>query len=116
MLRLGNRHAVARHDQHFVGKRHHDADVGRFDRLHTAGDIAGFAHHLVTESGEEDVGKRAIHCFGHQLCQERTGRADDCTRNDHRGVLQYEAFKGDSKAGQGVVKRNDDRHVGAADR
>src|SRR6185437_16303777 len=37
VLRLGYRHAVAGHHNHFLRKGHHDTDIGGLDRFHAAG-------------------------------------------------------------------------------
>jgi len=64
VLRLRDGHAVTGDDQYLVRERHHDADVGCFDRFHAARNFTRFGLH-VTESGKKNIGERAIHRFGH---------------------------------------------------
>ena len=68
------------------------------------------------EVREQHVGERAVHGLGHELREQRAGGTHDGAGDDHRGVVEHEAFEGDGEAGERVVQRDDHGHVGAADR
>jgi hypothetical protein len=70
----------------------------------------------VAEAREQHVAERAVHRLGHELREQRAGRADHRAGDDHRGVVEHEALEGDRQPGERVVERDHDRHVGAADR
>ena len=76
----------------------------------TAGDRRG------AKAGEQHVTQRTVHGLGHQLGEQGTGGTDHGTGDDHGGVVEHETFEGHGQTGQGVIQRNDHRHVGAADR
>ncbi len=118
VLRLGDRHAVAGNHDHLLGKGHHDPDIGRFDRLQAALHRARTRHGAarVPESGEQHVAQRPIHGPRHQLREQSAGRAHDRAGDDHRSVVEHEAFESHRQSGERVVKRDHDRHVRAADR
>ena len=67
------------------------------------------------EAAEQHVGERAVHGARHELRQHGAGRADHHAGDDHRRVGQHVALERDGQAGERVVQRDDDRHVGAAD-
>ena len=68
-----------------------------------------------TEVREQHVGQRAVHGLGHELREQRAGRAHHRAGDDHGGVVEHEAFEGHGQAGERVVQRDDHGHVGAAD-
>ena len=115
---LRDGHAVARHDHHAlaVGHEHRGVLGGRLaqrlvplrarDRSPAAG----------PEAGEQHVDERAVHCLRHELRQDRARGADQSAGDEQRVVAQREAGRGHGDAGVGVEQRDDDRHVGAADR
>ena len=115
VLRLGHRHAVARHDNDLLREGHRDAGVAGVDGLLRTRDGAGGCAAGVTEAREQHVAEAAVHRLRHQLRQQRTGRAHHRTGDDHGGVLRDEAFERYRQTGEGVVQRDDDRHVRATD-
>ena len=88
VLGLGHREAVARHDDHRLRIGELDRDVVGADLADGptgAGDRPG---RLVaaTEPADHDVQDRAVHRVGHQLGQDRAGRADEGARDDQDRV------------------------------
>ena len=69
-----------------------------------------------TEAADHDVDDRAVHGVGHQLGQDRAGRADEGAGDDQDRVAEHEAGHRGGRAGERVQQADDDRHVGAADR
>ena len=117
VLGLGDREAVAGHDDHPVGVAEHDRDVLGAGRLHRpVGGLAAAERRAALERAEQDVGHRAAHGLGHQQGEERAGRADERAGHQQQRVGQHVAARGDGQAGERVEQRDDDRHVGAADR
>jgi hypothetical protein len=70
----------------------------------------------LAEIGEQHIADRAVHGLRHQQRQQRAGGADHHAGDHQRRVLQHEPFEADREAGEGVVDRDHDRHVRAADR
>ena len=68
------------------------------------------------EAAEDDADEAAVHRLAHDVAEDRAGRADQRAGDDQRDVLQREAERGGGPAGVRVEHRDDDRHVGAADR
>ena len=68
------------------------------------------------EAGEEHVADRAVHRLRHLAREDRAGGADEHAGDDQRGVVERDAGGGRAQAGERVEGRDDDRHVGAADR
>ena len=116
VLGLRHRHAVTRNDDHFLRERHHHAGVAGLDGLEAPADLAGGGGAGVAEPREQHVAERAVHGLRHQLREQRTGRAHHRAGDDHRGVVEYEALQAHRESRERVVERDDDRHVGAADR
>ena len=78
--------------------------------------IAGRAVSPVPKPPTMMLPDRPVHRVGHQLGEDATGRADQRPGDDQRRVAEDEAGHRDRGAGEGVEQRDDDRHVGAADR
>ena len=117
VLGLGDRQPVARDDDHPVGVAEQDRDVLGAGRAHRpVGGLAGAERRAALERAEQDVGDRAAHRRGHQLGQERAGRADQGAGDQQHGVAEHVAAGRDGQAGEGVEQRDHDRYVGAADR
>ncbi len=117
VLRLGDGQPVAGHDDHPVGVAQQDRDVlgpGRADR--PVGGHAGAQGGAALQRPEQDVGHRAAHRRGHQLGQERAAGPDQGAGDQQHGVAQDVAAGRDGQAGEGVEQRDDDGHVGPADR
>ena len=90
VLSLGDSKSVARHDDHLVGVRHLDGGVGgrcRLDGALVAADRSAFDG-TAAEGTEHDRRNGPVHRDGHQIGQDRAGRADDHARDDHGGVVQ----------------------------
>ncbi len=78
-------------------------------------DRGGCAAARRTEVREQHVGQRAVHGLGHELREQRACGPHNGAGNDHRGVVEHEAFEGHGETGERVVQRDDHGHVGAAD-
>ena len=59
---------------------------------------------------------RAVHRLRHQHRQQRARRADERSAHDQHVLVQHEAGAAARQAGERVEQRDDDGHVGAADR
>ena len=119
VLRLRDRHPVAGDDDHFVGVGEHRGDVVGADGAHVllpwppAPPAVGLHR---AERAEQHVGDRAVHRFAHQHGEQRARRADQRAGDDQHVVAEHEAGRCRGQAGERVEQRDDDRHVGAADR
>ena len=80
-----------------------------------AGDRGGAAG-VGAEAAQQHVEDAAVHALAHDVRQDRAGRAHQCSGDDQRKVLDGEADAARRPAGVAVQHRDDDRHVGAADR
>ena len=118
VLGLGHGEAVARDDDHRLRVGQLDRDVVGADLADGAAGAGGRAGRLVaaTEPADHDVHDRAVHGVGHQLGQDRAGRADEGAGDDEDRVAEHEAGHRRRRAGERVEQADDDRHVGAADR
>ena len=117
VLGLGDREAVAGHDDHLLGVGQLDRDVVGADLADRAAGAGGRPGGRVaaTEAADHDVHDRAVHRVGHELGQDRAGRADEGARDDQDRVAEHEAGHRRGGAGERVQEADDDRHVGAAD-
>ena len=70
----------------------------------------------VAEVREQDIADRPIHRLRHQKRQQHARGAYHHAGDHQRRVLQHEPFQADREAGERIVDRDHDRHVGAADR
>ena len=117
VLRLGDGHAIARHDDDLAGILHHKGGVvGRAHlgiALRTG--IAGRGA-VGAEPAQDHRDEGAVHALAHDVGQDRTGRTDQRTGDEQCRVLQGEAECCGGPAGIGIQHRHHDRHVGAADR
>ena len=101
---------VREHHGDVVGARRCGRSAGR--RSPAAGsDAAGRA-----ERAEEHVGQRTVHRLAHRDGEDRAARADQRAADDQQLRIDLEAGDRDGETGERVEQRNDDRHVGAADR
>ena len=120
VLRLRDRQAVARDDDHpvRVGEHHrHVLGGGRAHRPAVGGRTLRSGGRLqLAERAEEDVRHRAAHRAGHHQRQQGARRPDEHAADDQDVLVEDEAGRGGGDAGEGVQQRDDDRHVGAADR
>ena len=57
MLRLCNGHAIAGYDNHFLAKRHHNADIVGFDGFHGAAEFGAAALVCFAKAAEQDIGQ-----------------------------------------------------------
>ena len=107
-----------RDDDHLVGVGHLDGGVGGRGGPHMLVTLVAATDRdpAATEAAGDDRGDGAVHRLGHQVGQDRAGRADDHAGDDHRGVVQRQTRCGRRNPGQRVEQRDDHRHVGAADR
>ena len=118
VLGLRDGEAVARHDDHRLRIGQLDRHVVGADLADGAAGSGGRAGGLVaaTEPADHDVHDRPVHGVGHQLGQDRAGRADEGAGDDEDRVAEHEAGHRRRRAGERVEQADDDRHVGAADR
>ena len=117
MLGLGDRHAIAGHDDDLAGILEHEGSVFRralFGIALRAGQGGSAA--IFAETAENDRDEGAIHALAHDVGQDRTGGAHQGTGHKKRRVFQREAECGGGPAGIGIEHRDDHRHVGAANR
>ena len=70
----------------------------------------------LAEGAEEHVRDRAVHRLAHQHRQQGSRGADERAAHDQDVGVQDEAGRGGREPGERVQQRDDDRHVGAADR
>ena len=108
----------SRDHDHLLREGHHDARVRGLDRLQRAGRRPRL---LPAESSPKPLNstfaERAVHRLGHQLRQQRAGASrPPMPAMIIAALLEHEALEGDGEAGERVVERDHDRHVGAADR
>ena len=68
------------------------------------------------ERAEEHVRDRAVHRPAHHQREQRARRADEHAADDQHVVLELEPGRGGREPRERVQERDDDRHVGAADR
>ena len=121
VLRLRDRHAVARHDDHVLRLRQQLGGLGRGDRRHLAG---GLPRRPASPARRCSVPKPpaitreevAVHRAAHDVREDRAARADQRAGDDQQVVGQHEAGRRRGPARVAVQHRHDDRHVGAADR
>ena len=118
VLGLGDREAVARDHDHVLGVGQLDRDVVRADRADRAARPGRGPGGVVaaTEPADHDVHDRPVHGVGHELGQDRTRGPDEGAGDDQHRVVDHEARHRHGRAGERVQQRDDDRHVGAADR
>ena len=117
---LGLRHgqAVARDDDHRARVRELDRRV--VDAELALGAAAGRRRAgravAAAEPADHDVQDGAVHGVGHELGQDRAGGTHEGAADDQDRVAEHEAGHRDGHARERVEQRDDDRHVGAADR
>ena len=119
VLRLRDRHAVARHDDDLARVVHEDRDVGGARRAHRAARLASPTFdrgRLAAEAAEQHAADRAVHGLRHLVGEDRARRADDHAGDDQRGVVERDARRGRAQPRERVQRRDHDRHVRAADR
>ena len=117
VLRLRDRHAVARHDDHLLRVLHDERGVVGRARLEGLVGVVGGAHRCgLAEAAQDHRDERAIHRPAHDVAQDGARAADQGTGDDQHRVLQREADARRRPARVGVQHRDHDRHVGAADR
>ena len=116
LLALRDREAIARHDDDLFGVAHEDAGVACLDRLEAALDLALLVLGASPKLVKSTLRHRAVHRLRHQQRQQHAGRADHHAGDHQRRVLQHEALEANGEAREGVIDRDDDRHVRAADR
>ena len=118
VLRLRDRHAVARHDDHAVCLLHDEGGVLGRTLAHCS--IAQVFHSgrrgLSAEPAENDADERPVHSAAHDVAQDRARRADERARDDQQRVRKREPDARGGPSGVGVQHRDHDRHVGATDR
>ena len=85
-----------------------DGDLLALDLHRRAGGAA--------EAAEDDRDEVAVHRLAHDVGEDRARGADERAGDDQQVVRQREADRGRRPARVAVEHRDDDRHVGAADR
>ena len=118
VLGLGHRHAVAGHDDDLRGVLHDEGGVvgralldrPRLDRAAAPAAVSPPKPPRITEMKERFI------ALAHDVGEDRAGRADQRAGDDQGEVAEGEADARRRPAGIGVQHRDDDRHVGAADR
>ena len=116
VLRARDGEAVSRNDDHALGVAEQERDVFRRTRPHLlllGGCSRAFGR---AEPAEDHADERAVHRLAHDVGQDRARRADERSRDDEQRVVQREADAGGRPPGVAVQHRDDDRHVGTADR
>src|SRR5216684_814840 len=116
MLRLRHGHAVAGHNDHFVGGGKNRGGFFRRGALDGALLLHARGGGLnLSEAAEQHVGERAIHGFGHDDGENEAARAVERTGDNQQLAVQHEAHGRGGKTGVGVQQRNHRGHVRAAD-
>ena len=98
----------------FMMKAASSAEPCLTGRVSTAPAAGG--RRLAAEAAEDDGDEGAVHALAHDVGQDRARGADQRAGDDQREVAEREADAGRRPARIGVEHRDDDRHVGAADR
>ena len=117
MLGLRHRHAIARHDDDRARILHDEGGIiGRalLDRPRFG--PARRSRRLAAEAAEDDADEGAVHALAHDVGEDGARRADQRAGDDERRIGEREADAGRRPARIGIEHRDDDRHVGAADR
>ena len=92
MLRLGHSHAVARDDDDLLGILHQEGRIlGRTQLHRLLFAVARRTRGLPAEAAENDADKGAVHALTHDVRQDRTGGANQRTRDDQRRVAEGKA-------------------------
>ena len=119
VLRLRDRHPVARDDDDLARERELHGDVVGSRRANGAAVVGSRlpdARLHLAERAEEDVGDRAVHRLRHQQREQRARGADEHPGDDEHRRVEHEAGRRRGEAGERVQERDHDRHVRAADR
>ena len=116
VLRLGDGHAVARNDDHFLRVLEH---FGHFfggcglDFARPRRRRRGSASRA--EAAHDDADEPAVHGAAHDVAQYRAAGADQGAGDDQQVVGQHESRRRGRPSGVAVQHGDHDRHVGAAD-
>ena len=121
VLRLRDRHAVAGHDDDALARRAAARAVSAAVMLlHLARGLRRRRRRrrafVGAEAAEDHAQERAVHRLAHDVAEDRAARADQRAGDDQQIVREHEAGRGGRPARVAVEHRDDDRHVGAADR
>ena len=117
VLRARDGKPIARDDDHALRVAQQERHVvrrSRLDRLllrvRCRGAFGG------AEAAQDDAEERAVHRLAHDVGEDRARRSDQRAGDDQQRVVQREADARRGPSRIAVQHRDDDRHVGAADR
>ena len=118
MLRLGDRHAVARNKDHPLRRLKHVVRlVGRQDLgFLLLGRASARGRLGRPEPAEQHVRKRSVHRQAHDPCQDQPARSDQRPGDDQQRALNREARGARREARVRVEQADDHRHVAPTDR
>ncbi len=119
VLCLRDGHSVSGDDDHLAreGELHCDVLGGRrAHRPSVVGACLARACLHLAERAEEDVRDGTVHRLRHEQRQQRARGADEHPGHDQDGRVEHEPGRGRREPRERVQQRDDDRHVGAADR
>ncbi len=120
VLGLRDGHPIARHNDDLAGVLHDEGGVVSVAATHGALALGasgtGRAAAGGAEAAKQDVEDRAVHPLAHHVRQDGARRANKRASDNEREVLDGEADAASRPPGVAVQHRDDDRHVGAADR
>ena len=119
-LRLRDRHAIARRNDHALCCPQHIRNLFRtYFGMRTTlerGRLRRRGHRAIAaESAQDDRNERTIHALAHDVGEVGTGRADERARDDEQIVPQREACHGRRPTRIGVEHRDDHRHIATTD-
>jgi hypothetical protein len=114
VLRLGDGHAVAGDEHDRLRGLEDEVGVVGDDRLDLALDLGGLLGGA--EAGEQHVRQRAVHGLAHDVREDDARGTDQRAGHDQQVVVDREAGGTGREARVAVEQRDDDGHVGAADR
>jgi hypothetical protein len=97
--------------------RHSSATPGRnFAELLVAASDGGCAASACAEAAKDDVPDGPVHGVTHDHAENRAAAANKRAGHDQQVVREHEAGGGGGPTGVGVEQRDDDGHIGSADR
>ena len=120
VLGLRDGHSIAGNNHHLAREGHLNCRIGGARCADRAAVLASTScasfSAAATKAAGDDARNRAVHRVSHQSRQDRARGADDHAGNDQRRVVERQSGGRRGEACEGVQQRDNNRHVGAADR
>ena len=116
VLRLGDGHAVAGNDHHFVRRGQNRRRLFGGCALHRPRLARARARDLLlSKRAKQNIRERAVHGLRHVHREDETRSAIQCAGYDQELAVQNKAHRRCGKPGVGIQQGNDRGHIGAAD-